>query len=280
MKRLQNSVPFTYITLTCGSLICAFALNCFLLPYKLTMGGYSGIASVFLYVFSLPVGVGMILLNIPTFIIAFKLLGKRICVRSGYALLIFSAATELIPVRALLGDMLMCAIYGGIIMGIGLGINILFGGSTGGTDLLALIIHHINPAFSVSGVLFAVDALVVLLTAVFAGINEALYSLICVYIVIKCFGIITEGAKKARVFVIISDKHPDIKRSVFDELDRGVTELSASGGYSGDDRPALLCTVEEGRQSALLKALVERIDENAFVISMDAREVIGRGFRK
>ena len=278
MKKLQNSVLCAYLILTAGSLICVFGLNCFLLPYKLTMGGYSGIASVLYYVFKLPVGAGMILLNIPTFIFAFKYLGKQLCVRSAYALAVFSAASELMPVTALVGDVFLCALYGGILMGIGLGVNIYFGGSTGGTDLLALIINRLSPALSVSAVLFAVDAFVVLLTAIFASVEAAMYSLILVFLVIKCVDVVTVGAKRARVFVVISAEHKSIEREIFSQIGRGVTELHAAGGYSKRQIPALLCTVEAGAQAAALKRLIEETDADAFVISLDASEVIGRGF--
>ena len=111
-------------------------------------------------------------------------------------------------------------------MGIGLGVNIYFGGSTGGTDLLSIIIHRKLPSVSIGNVLFVTDAFVVLLTAIFAGIDEALFSLISVFLVIKCVDVVTEGVKRARVFIIISEKGNEIKDCIYDKLKRGVTELS------------------------------------------------------
>ncbi len=278
MKKLLDNKLFIYLMLTIGSLVCAFGLNCFLLPYKLTMGGYSGFASVFYYVSGLPVGLGMILLNIPTFIFAYKYLGRTFFLRSIYALSIFTAGTWIFPKVFLAGDILIASIYGGLLMGIGLGVNLYFGGSTGGTDLLAVMVNKKLPVLSVSAVLFVVDAVAVALTALAASLEAALYSLIAVVIVIKCVDIVTEGVKRARVFIIISRKHEEVKNEIYNRLERGVTELSAVGGFSGIKNRALLCTVEKGREAAELKKIIERIDDGAFVIRMDAREVIGNGF--
>lgn len=278
MKILKGNMLVSYIMIMTGSVICAFGLNCFLLPYKLTMGGYSGFASVMYHILGLSVGAGMMMLNIPTFIIAYRFLGRRFFIRSLYALGVFMLASELIPITAFAGDMFIAAVYGGLLMGLGLGVNLYCGGSTGGTDLLAVMINKKFQKLPVSTVLFIVDALAVILTAITAGFEEAMYSLISVGIVIKFVDVVTEGTKSARVFIIITQKYSDVKRVILDNLNRGVTEFPAKGGFSGKNIKVLLCTVDKGKETILLKKMIEETDESAFVISLDAREVAGRGF--
>lgn len=278
MEKLKRSMLISYAFIALGTLLCVFALNAFLVPHKLSMGGYTGLASVFYYVFNIPVGAGVFILNIPTFYFAFKRLGKSFCLKSLFAMVLLSVLTDALPQKAVLEDSLASAVYGGAAMGAGLGINIYFGGSTGGTDLLSILISRRVKGASVSTVLFVLDAVIVALTAIFLGPQEALLSLAAVYAVIKCIDAVTGGVKRAKVFIIISSKHEKIKSETLKKLARGITVIYGEGGYTGSERKVLLCTVSMGAQTQALKDIIKEADPEAFIISVDAAEIIGRGF--
>ena len=278
MKKLKDNKIVAYIAITLGVGISIFSQNYFLIPNQISTGGFSGIATILYYLFQLPVGLTMFILNVPLFLVSFRKLGAGFVIRSLYAMALYSLLTDLFPIIPLTEDMLLASIYGGVLMGLGLGISAFFGGSTGVTDTLGMLINHKFKFISVSVGMLAVDVMVVVATGLVFDIQTALLAIVGLYISTKVMEIFTEGINRASSFLIISSKYKEIESRIIEEMDRGVTELPARGGYGGHENPALLCVVEKGREVAWVKEIAQRIDPNAFIVFWEAKEVNGEGF--
>lgn len=278
MSKLKDNKVVAYIAITIGVAVSIFSQNYFLLPNQISTGGFSGIATILYYLFNLPVGLTMLVLNVPLFLVSFRKLGSGFVMRSLYAMIMYSLLTDLFPIMPLTEDMLLASIYGGVLMGLGLGISVYFGGSTGGTDTLGMLINHKFKFISVSVGMLAVDVLVVVATGLVFDIQTALFAIVGLYISTKVMEIFTEGINRASSFLIISSKYKEIESRIMEEMDRGVTELTARGAYEGKEHPALLCVVEKGREVTWVKEIVHKIDPKAFVMFWEAKEVNGEGF--
>ena len=175
------------------------------------------------------------------------------------------------------GDFLLVALYGGLLQGVGIGLVFLGGGTTGGTDLLAAIIQNFMRHYSIAQIMQFVDGAVVLVGMYVFGVERALYAIIAVYLVTKVSDGIIEGLKFSKSVYIITEKPDEVSRMVMEDLDRGITGISAKGMYSGQDKLMLFCVVGK-KELVHLKEMIDEIDPNAFVIVGDAREVHGEGF--
>ncbi len=269
------------IILITGSFIMAISINMFLLPNKIAPGGVSGIATVLFYLYRLPMGITMLILNIPLFIFGIANLGGIFGVRTLFATIMLSLAidtTSFLPIVT--NDLLLASLFGGVLMGVGLGFIFRVGGTTGGSDLAAKIIHRHIPAFTIGQVLLAIDfAVIVFATVVFKNYELALYAAVTLFVSSQIIDGIIEGVDFAKAVFIISEKSEEIANRIMNELDRGVTGLSGTGMYTKHKRQILMCILRR-REIAPLKLLVREIDENAFVILTDAREVVGEGFKR
>lgn len=290
----KRKVFISYLNLISGSLITAISIDVFLVPYRIAPGGVSGIATVIFYLSKgrLPVGVVMLSLNIPLFLLGLKYIGKKFVLRTLFSTIFLSAAIDaLYPLTGTLvkilfgeadssGDIMIFSVYGGVIMGIGLGIVFRSGATTGGTDLAARIIHHNFPGHSMGRILFFVDGAVIVFASVaFNSVILGLYSMIALFISSKVIDTILEGLSPAKAVYIISEKTEMIANKIMTELDRGVTGLKGTGKYTGKDMQVLLCVLNRAQLPAL-KELVRSTDEKAFVILTDVREVVGEGFSR
>ncbi|MDD2282485.1 MAG: YitT family protein [Eubacteriales bacterium] len=262
-----------------GCLVTALAINLFLAPNQVAPGGASGLAVVMHHLLGLPVSLGLLLINLPLFILAWFLLGPRFGINTlaGSLLLpIFAALTEhLAPVTS---DLLLASIYGGIIMGVGVGIVLRSQGSIGGTTLAAQLIHKFS-GFSVSQCLLVIDFLVVTLVGIVFDAELALYSLIALAVSIKVIDLVQQGLRRAKAAFIISDCAEGIAAAVLEQLQRGATLLEGRGAWSRRDKEVLLVVVNSN-EVARLKALVAARDPDAFVIVADIHEVLGEGFSR
>jgi len=304
-----NKLVKDYLLIFIGSLITALGINIFIVPNKIAPGGVSGIATVIYYISNqtLPVGTVMLILNVPLFIIGFKYIGKRFIARTlvstillsflidvthsvslhiynNYLVTSFNLPADSSVSAAVLTtgystDILLHAIFGGVLMGIGLGIVLRSGATTGGTDLAAKIMNHFVPGLTVGQYLLLIDGGIVLLAAVtFKSVLLALYSIITLFLTSKTIDAIVEGVNFAKSVYIISDKTDEIANAIMKELERGVTSLKGKGMYTRKDRDVLLCVLRRG-QLTQLKQIVKSIDPKAFVILSDVREVLGEGFK-
>ena len=284
-----------YLWIITGSIITAGAINIFLVPYKIAPGGVTGIATVIYYLtrerFS--VGITMLLLNIPLFILGIRFIGGKFILRTLFSTIFLSVAVDVSePMTTYFADfyltkaesvsaspdLLLYSIFGGFFMGLGLGFVFRSGATTGGTDLAARIMHHFIPHMTMGQLLLFIDSSVILFAAIaFNSFLLALYAILSLYISIKVIDAILEGVNFAKAVYIISDKPEEIAQKIITDLDRGVTSLKGTGMYTGKDKSVLYCVLQRG-QLPQLKELVVKIDPDAFVILTDVREVLGEGF--
>ncbi len=270
----------SYLGILLGVTVTAFGLSFFLVPNKIAAGGVSGLATVLLYTLNVPMGLTMILLNVPLFILSLRIIGPMFGVKTLFGSIALSVVIDLMNQVALplTMDPLLSAIYGGVIAGIGLGLAFRFGGSTGGTDMAAQLVARYLP-MSVGQALLFVDGIVILLAGLVFGPELALYALLSVFVTTKAVDLIQEGQSYAKAVLVISDHSDQIAKRVMEDMDRGVTGLQARGLYTGTQREMLLITV--GRtEIAKVKDIVRDIDSRAFVVISDVHEVLGEGFRR
>jgi len=267
-----------YAQIVIGSFVGALSLTMFLVPNKLAAGGISGIATVLHYVFELPVGWTMLVLNIPLFLAGVAFLGKSVGIKTLVVSLLFSFFTEItesfpVPTQ----DLILSTVYGGVVLGLGLGLVFRGRGSTGGTDLASMILHHFVPSISEGQGILIIDFFVIILSGLTFNWELAMYGWISLFISSKVIDLILEGFNYAKAVYIISTQAEEVSRKIMTELDRGVTLFNAKGGYSREEKNVLLCVITRF-EIAKLKGIVHEIDPKAFVIIHDVHEVLGEGF--
>lgn len=273
-----------YIYILVGTLLMAISVNWVYDPMGMVTGGVTGLAIAVKYLSGLVLGEGIpvwvtnILCNVPLFIVAFFVLGKKTLGKTLFATLSLTAFIGIIPVHGIFAeDFLLSAVFGAVIGGIGMGLVLVTMSTTGGTDLLCMIIHAKKKHISVPTLLLFVDACVVLLGVFVFGINKALYAIIAVYISSKVMDGILEGLKFAKMAYIISDNYSEIARDILSVIDRGVTGMNVTGMYSNSDKKMLFCVVSK-KEIVEVIDIVNKNDPKAFVIVSDVREVVGEGF--
>lgn len=279
-----------YFSIFMGTTLMALAVNLIYEPMGLVTGGISG-AAILIKKFTgmldgnipflkngIPVGITNLLLNIPIFIAAWKCKGKEFILRTLLANMWFTFMLLVIPECALVEkDYLLAALVGGVLTGAGLGLVFMTGTSTGGTDLLAVVINRRLSYMSVARILFVVDSLIVFAGALVFGVYSAIYAVIAVFVASKVMDAIAEGLKFAKLVYVISDAYEEISQDVMDVLGRGNTVIDAKGMYRGEERKMLLCVMGR-KEIGVFMSIVSRRDKNAFVIVTDAKEVLGEGF--
>ena len=292
MKKLNNikkarnilkisSYMIDLIQILVGTALMAAGTAFFLLPNKLSTGGFSGIATIFYYFLNFNMGITILILNIPLFIIScfkigIKFLSKAIIGTALLSLYIdfftqFGVATE---------DRLLASIYGGIITGIGTSIVLKANASTGGSDLLAIIIKKFKPYFRTGNLIMIIDTIIVILNVIFfSQLEIALYSAIAIYIMGKVMDISLEGINFAKMIYIISEKNNEISKIIGKDIGRGTTLLYGKGMYKGEEKNVLLC-IASRNETAQINQIIKKVDKHAFTIISNAREVIGKGFKE
>ncbi|AHL72989.1 YitT family protein [Bacillus altitudinis] len=267
-----------YVLILIGSAIVAVGFNTLLLPNQIAAGGVSGISTI-MQSFGFEAAYVQWGLNIPLFIAGFYLLGGTFGVKtlvgSVFLPLMVFLTRHIAPVTH---EALLAAIFGGVVIGIGIGLVFLGNGSTGGTALAAKIINKYT-GLTLGTCLAMMDGLIVLAAMTVFGIEEGLYAVIGVFISSKTIDVVQAGFSHSKMAMIITGHEDEVRQAVFDQIDRGVTKISAVGGYTDHDRPILMCVVGQS-QFTKLKQVVKAIDASAFVIVMDAKEVLGEGFKR
>ena len=278
MTREKKMVLRDYILIILGTFMLGFAIKNIYDPVGLVTGGVTGIAIIMKKQLGIALWVTNTVLNIPLFIASVKLKGWRFIKRTLVAAVSLSVSLYIIPEITFLADeLLLVALFGGIISGAGVGMVFIAQATTGGTDMLAALIQRALPHYSLAQIMQVLDALIVLCGASVFGITYALYALIAIYTVTRVSDDLIEGMKFSKVAFIISPRTEEIAQAIMDQMDRGVTALNARGMYSGVSRDMLFCVVSK-KEIIQLKELVVGHDSQAFVIVSDAREVLGEGF--
>ena len=265
-----------YLLLLAGTFLTALAFNFFLVPHRIAPGGFSGIATVVYYVFHVPVGITMLLLNVPVFIIGVKKMGGDFGLKTVISTILLSAFIDLVRVPSITGDSILASIYGGVLMGLGLGLVFRGNATTGGTDLLAKIIHNFYPFIGRMDLVYR-RLLVVFTAAMVFGPSQALYALVSLYLSARVVDLVLEGMNTAKAFVVISDYTEEISRRIISEMERGVTFIDGQGAYTRQKKNIILCVVNR-MQVTRLKSIINEVDPLAFVLVTDVKEVMGEGF--
>ncbi|WP_345722917.1 YitT family protein [Herpetosiphon gulosus] len=270
-----------YLVMTIGTLCIALALNIFLDPNNVIFGGVTGIAAMLKTLLGLPIGVTSLVLNIPLFIIGLKRLGGFVFgLRTIFATVMLSVFIDLTANRVgqfVQREPLLYIAYGALLSGIGTGLVLRVGGTTGGVDIVARLLQQwrgIRPGQSM-----LISSVVVFGAAGWIyGATPVLYALLLAFIETRVIDIVLEGFSDGRSALIVSDKPEAIRDAVLHDLDRGVTMLEGRGGYSGRERAVLMCVISQA-EIAILKKMIYNIDPRAFVVMTEAVEVLGEGFR-
>jgi uncharacterized membrane-anchored protein YitT (DUF2179 family) len=272
----------TILAITLASLVYALSFVWCFDPNGIAFGGVTGLAQILNKVFPvLPVGVTVIALNIPLFLLGWRFIGGRLLVSSLYAMALSSVFIDLLtPLydwQAM--DPLLACIFGGLLLGLSLGVIFQQGATTGGTDLMARLLKLKLAWLPMGKLLLGLDLAVIVLVALFfRNLNTALYGLVALYISSIVMDGVLYGMDTAKVAYIISDEDEAICSAIVDKLDRGVTILHGQGAYTGADKKVLMCAFKQ-REIAAIKATVKGIDPDAFLIVCNAHEVLGDGFR-
>ena len=276
-KKEGSKLIGEYLHVLAGTLITGVSFSMFFLPYNIAPGGVTGIATV--AAAYLPLGVGLIsfLINLPLFVLGGRNAGWRFSLRSFVAMMLLSLFIDLLPHTDLTGDGLLASVFGGLLMGIGLGLVIRAGATTGGTDMAAKLVHDHLPVFSIGAVLLTIDSLVILLATHQFGFQAGCYALISCFVSSKVMDVIVQGFNKAVQLMIITGSEEAIIRRIHSDLGRGCTAFAATGTYSGDAIGALMCVCSRFEMPRLKKIISEE-DPKAFVTVCDVREAVGEGF--
>lgn len=260
-----------------GCVLGAAAYPMFLTPNHIAPGGVTGVAVILNYLWAWPVGIVSLLINIPLFIAGYRTMGRLFAFRSLIATLLFSLLIDILPLAPMTEDPLLSTLFGGVLLGAGLGMILRGGATTGGTDMLAKMVHRRMQFISTGTFLFLFDFLVVTASGIVVGTTAALYALINIYVSARVIDGVVMGFSGDKACFIISPAWNKIMHRIMEEMDRGVTLLSARGGYTGEERPTLYCVISRP-EIMTLKKIVREEDESAFMTVMDAVEAIGDGF--
>ncbi len=277
---MKRQIVYDYFVITIGSLVTAMGLVMFLVPNKIASGGVSGLATVIYYLFNLPVGKVILILNIPLFIAGIREMGTKFGMRTLYGIIVLSLGIDLLTpyLPVITHDPILAAIYGGGIVGIGLGLVFKAKGTTGGTDLVAQLINKYTD-ISVGKALLMVDFCIIVLAGIVFNAELALYALISLVLTSHMIDLVQQGLNIAKATLIISDSAKDIKKTIIHQMGRGVTVLRGKGGFTNNNKDVLLCIIDRSEVSDL-KRLVHTIDREAFVIITEVHEALGEGFNE
>lgn len=274
----------SFIFIFIGVSLMAVCVRVVYEPLELVTGGISGFAIVVRYWTKViidggvPLWITNAIINVPLFIAGWFLKGRSYILKSFFATVLFTAELSLIPnVPLFTHDYVMASVFGGVLMGIGLGLVVISSSSTGGTDLLGAIIRRYFPEYSIATMLLGIDTIIVLLGAAAFGLHNALYAVVAVYITTKVMDTVVSGIRYSKLIFIITDKEEPISKQLIDRVGRGVTSMNVRGMYSGTDKSMLICAVSR-RESIQVIKIVDEIDGNAFMMISDVKEILGEGF--
>lgn len=269
-----------YFLIALGCMAMAMGVSLFLLPNELSTGGFSGIATILYYLFKFPLGITTFLLNIPLLLVAYFKIGKKLLTRSIYGIVVFSVLIDFFDkMPTLTHDRFLGCIYGGIMMGIGTAIVLKYKASTGGSDLLSYVIRTYKPQYRTSNLILMTDAIIITINVFFfRTIEVGLYSAIAIFLMGKMIDLIFEGVNFTKVVLIISPMYKEIAEKIGNKVNRGSTGLYSKGMYTNEEKMTLLC-VGSRTESHIIESIAKKIDRTSFIIILNAREVLGKGFK-
>ena len=280
----RRSEWFSYLMIIVGAASFGVAIQNIYDPTGLVTGGFTGLAIIVKAITSqfmkggIPLWLTNTILNIPVFILGYILMGRKFLGRSLFGTLMLSFWLYILPPLDLAqGDYMLAALFGGLFSGAGVGLVLRANGTTGGTDMVAALIHRKLRHYTVAQIMMVLDGCVVFAGLFLFGIRSTLYAIVAIFVATKVSDSVLEGFNYSKAAYIITDQYEEIAKRIMEELDRGLTGLSAKGMYTNEDKCVLYCVVSM-KEIVVLKELVSEVDRNAFVIVSDVREVLGEGF--
>ena len=266
------------VLISAGAFIYAFGVNYFFVANKLADGGIAGISVILHYLFNFNISTTYLVLNVPLVIMGYKLIGGKFIVKTFYGTAMTSLAFRVFQnYLGSMDDKLIASIFGGLIIGIGLGTIFVGGGSSGGADILVKILNKYFD-IPVGKAFLALDSFVLSALGILFGRDIFMYTLVGLFISTKAIDFIQDGVDKAKALMIISDKSEEIKNEIMKQTGRGVTIINARGGYTNDNKEVLYCIL--GRyEVTTVKRIVKNIDRKAFMSISEVSEVLGEGFK-
>lgn len=268
-----------YLYVSLGCILCGCSINLFFVPHHLLSGGISGIAIIFYFLFGLPIGMQILVFNIPLLYAAYRLLGKEYTIITVYGTILFSLsvdALKFLSTANAIDDPIIAAITGGILSGLGSGLIFRVNGSAGGLDIVAAIIKKYY-SFNLGVVGFAANCVIMLVAATLFGLKLAMLTLMSMFVNATLLDKVVEGFNRRKTVYIISQNPDKIVKAILDEVGRGATILQGTGAFTREEKRVIFVVVTL-TQIAKVKLLVQETDPHAFMIVSDAAEVLGRGF--
>lgn len=280
----KRNPVFLSLVIIAGTGLLAFAIKCIFDPVGLVTGGFTGIAILvknltgIFFKGGIPLWFANLVLNIPFFLLALKIKGKKFIGRTAFATVLLSVWLYVIPeIDFVSGDYFLASIFGGVLAGVAMGMILWANTTTGGTEMVAVLLQCKLRHYSVAQIMQVLDGMIVLAGLYVFGLRSSMYAIVAIFIVSKVTDTILEGMKFSKAAFIITDHYEEIAKRVMEDLERGVTGLEAYGMYSKARKCMLYCVVSK-KEIVFLKELVHQTDPNAFVVVGDVREVLGEGF--
>lgn len=262
-----------------GAIVMAVGLELFLVPNNVMDGGIVGVSIIASHLIGLPLGLFIFILNLPFIFLGYKQIGKTFALTTALGITVLSVTTLLLHhIHPFTRDLLLATVFGGIILGLGVGIVIRFGGCLDGTEVLAILFNKKLP-FSVGEIILFINLIIFTVAGFVFTWEKAMYSIVAYYIAAKMIDIVVQGMEESKSVYIISDEIDEIGRAIMDRLGRGVTYLHGEGAYTGDNKKVIFCIITRLEESKM-KEIVKSIDDNAFLAIGNISEVRGGRFKK
>ena len=271
------------ILIILGSYIISLGINMFLLPHKMTTGGASGVATILYYISNMPMGVTILLINLPLFIISLLKLGVKFSAKTILSTVLLSVFLEMFTYDSIIAenttDLFTACIFGGLLSGLGLSLTFKAGASSGGSDLLAQIIYKLTNIQSLSQILLIIEVVIIsAVILVFKDLNLGLYSIIALFISTKVIDVIFEGVYYTKEVTIITKKTDKVIEAILNDLKRGATVTNSIGAHSGEEITTITCIITRP-QIAKLKSIIRENDSKALMYITTVNEAVGKGFK-
>lgn len=263
-----------------GCVLYAVSVHCFTAPNHIAPGGVTGLATLANYLWLLPIGVVTMAVNLPLLLLAWKFLGRQFTIRTFVTVAMLSTVMDVVMpmIPTYTGNPILAALFGGVCSGAGLGLVFMRGSTTGGTDIGCRLLQLRYPHMPVGKLILAMDAIVLALSAVvYENIETLLYGMITIFTATQVIDKVLYGMDSGRMLLVMSDHPREIADQIIARVGRGVTFLQGEGAYSGQKRQVLLCAVRDP-QYYRIKAIINEVDPNAFLIAAEASEILGYGF--
>lgn len=278
-KQTRRQLILRTVMLFLGSVLAAAGLEFFLVPNQIIDGGIVGLSIMASYLSGFPLSAFVITLNIPFLYLGYKKIGRSFAVSTLFAILSLSYWLSVFhPLAEVTHDLFLAAVFGGIILGLGVGLIIRYGGSLDGTEIIAILLDR-RTGFSVGEIIMMFNLFILGSSGFILGWDKAMYSLVTYFIAFKMIDITIQGVDESKGVFIVSDQHQEIAAALMEQLGRGVTVFNGEGGFSGETKKILYSVITR-LEIARLKAIVDEIDDTAFVTIQDVYDVVGGMVKK